>query len=142
MTSAADADAFAVYNLGGVNFMGAIRWDGAGFTSAGLPITPTGLPPDALQPAGGTVIPNQCSSPCLDTGDDRVQSAVWGQNNILWAGLTDACDPGGGVRSCLRLEQFEVTDNTVRTTQDGDAGVPGWDLFYRLWTWTAPGTWW
>jgi hypothetical protein len=128
--SAADADAFAMYNLGGVSFMGAIRWDGVAFVGAALPITPTGLPPDALQPAGGTVIPNQCSSACLDTGDDRVQSAVWGRNNVLWTGLTEACDPGGVLRSCLRFDQFEVTDTTVRIAQDGDVGLPGWDLFY------------
>jgi repeat uncharacterized protein DUF346 len=128
--SVADADAFAAYNLGGVNFMGAIRWDGAAFATAGLPITPTGLPPDALQPAGGTIIPNQCDSPCLDTGDDRVQTAVWGRNNVLWTGLNEACDPGGGVRSCLRLDQFEVTDATLRIAQDGDVGVSGWDLSY------------
>src|SRR5579864_300095 len=57
------------------------------------------------------------------------QSAVWA-NGVLWTGLNDACDSGGGVRACVRIDQFSVTDTGVATVQDGDLGVPGWDLFY------------
>ena len=123
--SVADADAFAVTNLS--QSIELIEWTGSQFYDASFAIAPTSVPPAAHQPA-----PQPSGSPtAIDTGDDRVESAVWdGSNDVLWSALTDGCDPGGGVRSCLRFDQFVVTDSHLGLVQDGDVGAPGWDLYY------------
>jgi Repeat of unknown function (DUF346) len=124
----ADADAFAVTNLVPLeNSIELIKWDGSNFFVSDHAFTPTTPPPYAQQPAGGS---GPCTTPCINTGDDRVESAVWGANGVLWASMNDACEPGGGVRACLRFDQFVVTDSSSSLVQDGDIGVTGWDLYY------------
>jgi hypothetical protein len=85
-----------------------------------LNIQKTNVPPGALQPGTTTT---------LDTGDDRVQSAVWYQGK-LWLTLGDACTPPGDatVRACIRLDQIDTTVNNV--LQDFDKGDRGIYYFY------------
>ncbi|HET9849570.1 MAG TPA: IPT/TIG domain-containing protein, partial [Candidatus Dormibacteraeota bacterium] len=80
-----------------------------------------GDPPDAMQPDGGTF---------LNTGDDRITSAIYLNGNITWV-ANDACQPmqPGPTRSCLRLV---VATASVFTgiSQNYDIGMDGGDLFY------------
>lgn len=86
-----------------------------------LTISPTSVPPTAAQPGGGTI----------DSGDDRFLSAVW-QNDILWTGGSDACQPTGDTqtRSCLRLDQVSTAGASPTLLQDFDVGVSQADLYF------------
>jgi len=77
----------------------------------------TSDPPAAAQPSG----------PSIDTGDDRVLSAVW-QNGTLWATMNDACTVGGATRSCLRLVRAATADPPT-VLEDADLGLAGNDLY-------------
>ena len=78
---------------------------------------PTAVPPPAEQRNGGA----------LDTGDDRLETAVW-QNGTLWATANDACVPGGVTHSCLRV--IEVATGTATVLQDADLALAGNDVYY------------
>ena len=84
-----------------------------------LPIQFTRLPPDAIQPLGMK----------LETGDARVQDAVWDKGN-LWFTFNDACIPSGDTqtRSCFRLVNIDTTVNAVK--QDFDVGSSNLYFFY------------
>ena len=108
----------AVIAVGGVPGLGAVSWQ-----ETDLQIAPTAVPPNAVQPSG----------PQIDTGDDRLLSAVWRQG-VLWAGGDDACLPGGETvtRACLRLFQVATTGSTGTPSlmHDFDIAQPGTYLYY------------
>jgi K319-like protein len=85
-----------------------------------LPIQTTHIPPDALQPGTTTK---------LDTGDARVENAVWYQGK-MWVGFNDACTPPGDMltRACIRFDKIDANTNTV--LQDFDRGDIGVYYFY------------
>lgn len=94
---------------------------GVTWTEYFVTIPSTSIPPDALQPSPG---------PSIATGDDRVQSAAW-WNNQLWTTGNDLCYPDGsdGIpSSCLRVIEVN-TSSTPALTQSFDARVPGSYLF-------------
>ena len=49
-----------------------------------LPRSATSIPPPAAQPG---------APPTIDTGDDRLLSAVWSPANLIWMGGNDGCVP-------------------------------------------------
>jgi hypothetical protein len=67
------------------------------------PIVLADMPPSARQPDPNYV---------LDTGDFRVQDAVWSRG-ILWLGFNEAC-PGGLQIGCVRLIQLDTNPNLIR----------------------------
>ncbi len=73
--------------------------------------TGTHAPPNAQQPGGG---------PLLETGDDRVASAVW-QNSTLWTAANETCPSAAG-SGCIRLLQLDTTSGTVTASEIGGAG--------------------
>jgi hypothetical protein len=87
------------------------------------PMADTTLPPNAVQPGTSTK---------LQTGDDRLLSAVW-QNNMIWTSLTDGnlcsavkpmTEPLG---SCARVIEASTTSDTVQQVlQLGGSG----DFFF------------
>jgi hypothetical protein len=91
---------------------GTINWD-----ESDPAMTPTADPPAAVQPSG----------PTIDTGDDRIQSAVW-QNGMLWATANDACGSGTATRSCMRVLQV-ATGETPAVLGDADLSVAGTHLY-------------
>ena len=85
--------------------------------SSVLPVNLISIPPPAQEPS--TVAgPTQ-----MDTGDFRVQDAVWSQGK-LWLGLNDACQ----TVSCIRLTQIDTAASSV--TQDFDFFASGIYYFY------------
>lgn len=79
--------------------------------------------PDALQ-----------SDPALiNTGDNRVQNAVW-ENNHLWLAVSDGCLVQGedGVHACARYVGIDTTDNeNPFVTMNVDMALDqGQDIFY------------
>ena len=85
-----------------------------------FPIRTTHIPPGALQPGTTTT---------LDTGDARVESAVWYQGK-MWLALNDACTPPADTlsRACIRFDQIDTNTNSV--LQDFDKGDIGVYYFY------------
>ena len=83
-------------------------------------IRTTAVPPSAPQPG---------TKNKLDTGDARVQDAMWADGR-LWLSLDDGCTPPGDnlVRSCARLIEVDTTNATI--AQDFDLGVVGKYVFY------------
>jgi hypothetical protein len=75
---------------------------------------PTSAPPGAVQKG---------SAKLVDTGDDRLQNAIW-QNGVLWTAGNDACVPAGDttLRSCLHLIQVAAGGATPAITQSFDFG--------------------
>jgi len=65
----------------------------------------------------------------LDTGDKRVQDAVWA-NNALWLAHNNRCVPSGDTtaRACLHL--IEINTSTMHVMQDFNYGIIGKYLFY------------
>jgi len=84
-------------------------------TTTAVPIT-GGLPPPTAQQGG--------ASQQLETGDGRIESAVWYQG-ALWGAAAAACTPPGdaAVRSCLRLG--EILTGTMSGRQDVTFGSIG-----------------
>src|SRR3989442_12206866 len=80
----------------------------------------TPVPPSAPQPG---------TKNKLDTGDARVQDAMW-VDGRLWLSLDDGCTPPGDnlVRSCARLIEVDTANATI--VQDFDLGVVGKHVFY------------
>lgn len=83
----------------------------------GSSIAMADLPPSARQPDPSYV---------LDTGDFRVQDAVWSRGG-LWLGFNEAC-PGVLSTACVRLIQVDTNPNTIR--QDFRLSSPSMDYFY------------
>jgi hypothetical protein len=87
------------------------------FTELATPtITPTTAPPRAQQPNGERP---------LETGDDRLLSAVW-QNNTLWTAANEAC-PGSTTSGCIRLLKLDTNAGTV---VESELGTPS-DFVYN-----------
>jgi len=69
----------------------------------------------------------------LDTGDDKIESAVY-RDGLVWLASGDACKKGGKKLACLRLILLSVDDATRNTaprkSQDVDLTRPGLNSFY------------
>ncbi len=122
-----NADPLALVENQGTPTLGVVAVNGTPaqgnvtFTEWDPPIAATGVPPSAQQPG-----PN-----VIDTGDDRLESAVW-QNGVLWTAGNDACIPSGTstTQSCMRFIQLDTGGNSPQVVQDFDAATPGTDLYY------------
>jgi hypothetical protein len=75
------------------------------------------MPPSARQPDPNYV---------LDTGDFRVQDAVWSRG-VLWLGFNEAC-PGGLLITCVRLIQLDTNPDVIR--QDFHLSSASRNYFY------------
>jgi hypothetical protein len=119
--------AWGVFNGGG--FIGV--WKITGTAAAGnvtiteylLPRTSTSVPPAASQPGG---------PPTIDTGDDRLLSAVWTPSNVIWMGGNDGCipPPGAATQSCLRVNTVSTAAATPTLGFDEELSQLGADLYY------------
>jgi hypothetical protein len=85
------------------------------FTEAHLSTGPTNAPPGAVQ-KGSTVL--------VQTGDDRLQNAIW-QNGVLWSAGNASCVPSGdtALRACLHLAQVSTGGPAPAVTQWFDVGL-------------------
>jgi hypothetical protein len=79
-------------------------------------IAATTAPPRAQQPGGARP---------LETGDDRLLSAVW-QNNTLWTAANEAC-PASATFGCIRLLKL---DTNLGTVVESELGTPS-DFVYN-----------
>jgi hypothetical protein len=104
--------ALGIVAITGTPATGNVTW-----TETDPALSQTNSPPNAVQPSGAAI----------DTGDDRLLSAVW-RNGTLATSATDACLVSGLVQSCLRLVEAATSTSTVLT--DGDLGNAGADLYY------------
>jgi hypothetical protein len=95
------------------------------------PVLAATSPPPAAEPGAPAAI---------ETGDDRLLSAVWADGR-LWAAGNDGCIPPGSatVRSCLRLVELQTGDVPPSVLQDLDLAEPGADLYYPAVTVDARG---
>lgn len=102
------------------SFTGTVPNNNVALSVLSLPIQTTHIPPGALQTGTTTR---------LDTGDARVEDAVWYQGKI-WLAFNDACTPSGDTqsRACIRLDQIDTNANKV--LQDFDKGDIGVYYFY------------
>ena len=96
-----------------------------------LTVSTLGSPPAGVQLGTASTV---------NTGDFRVQSAVWFMGK-LWYGLNDACTPSGDtqVRSCVRLTMVDTTTTPFTVKQDFDSGVQGQYFFYPALSMDAKG---
>ena len=90
-----------------------------------LPVSNISAPPTAAQK--GTLLR-------LDTGDYRVQDAMW-SDGMLWLAHDNACKPSGDAytRSCLHLVEIDTgngASGSMKVVQDFDYGISGKYLFY------------
>lgn len=92
------------------------------FPQTDLNIGRTQSPPQARQPGTSQTIP---------TGDDRVSSVVW-RNNDLWAASNNNCQPATDTaeRSCLRVHEVSTAGATPVLVSDNNYGTPGRDFYY------------
>ncbi len=119
--------AYAIYHpyngtkVGVMSFTGVPGISPVSVTETDRSVARTTSPPAASQPGAG--------SPKLDTGDDRLESAVWSNGN-LWAGGNDSCRyrTDTAARSCLRIIHISTATMTVR--QDVDITMVGGDVMY------------
>ncbi len=112
---------------------------GLGPTSTLTLFSITGVPPGLVVPSRQNLAIRSAAVPpsapqagtknSLDTGDVRVQDAMWAQDR-LWLSLGDPCTPSGDntPRSCVRLIEVDTANTTI--AQDFDFGVIGKYLFY------------
>jgi hypothetical protein len=113
--------------LGIISITGSARANTISLAEADRPIAATTTLPSAVQqgPAGTGLI---------DTGDDRLLTAVW-QNNQLWTSNGDGnfCSfpnpTGPGARSCLRIH--EVRTDTVPMTVQQQFTIDTGDFSYH-----------
>ena len=90
------------------------------FTEMATPtIAATTAPPRAQQPGG---------TPPLETGDDRLLSAVW-QNGTLWTAANEAC-PLSATSGCIRLLKIDTTLGSLATVVESELGTPS-DFVYN-----------
>jgi hypothetical protein len=123
--------AFAIFHNYGSATVGLMAFTGTpgvsavSFTETDRGVARTSAPPNAAQPraAAGK------ASPRLDTGDDRLESAVWRAGN-LWASGNDTCRyrTDTSSRSCLRLIHVLTAGMTV--ARDVDITMVGADVMY------------
>jgi len=115
-----DADPFALVQdqagptLGVLAMTGVPGGPPVQFTESHPAVTATNAPPGAVQ---------QGTTRLVDTGDDRLQNAVW-QNGVLWTSGNDACVPAQDTsfRSCLHLVQVSTSGASPVITQSFDFG--------------------
>ncbi len=123
--------AYAIYHNHNSSSVGVLSFTGVpgvslvSFTEKDLPVAHTTAPPSATQPA----IQSGEASPKLDTGDDRLESAVW-RDGELWAGGNDTCryHTDSAARSCLRIIHISTSSMTV--LRDLDITMVGGDVMY------------
>lgn len=74
--------------------------------------------------------PQKGTTDKIDTGDARVQSAVW-RGNVLWTTFNTGCVPSGdtATRACVRLVEV-TTGTTPAVAQDFNLAKSGSYLFY------------
>jgi hypothetical protein len=121
--------AFAIYHNYNTSSVGVLAFTGlpgvspVSFTDNGLVIAHTTSPPSAAQPGQGKLTPR------LDTGDDRLESAVWSGGN-LWAAGNDRCQSAADTtaRSCLRV--LHISTGLMRVIRDVDITMLGGDVMY------------
>jgi hypothetical protein len=122
--------AYAVYHnynsssVGVLAFTGVPGVSSTTFTETDMGVAGTSSPPAAVQPATSSG-----TSPTLDTGDDRLESAVW-ENGDLWAAGNDVCkyQTDTASRSCLRVIHISTSSMTV--VEDVDITMVGGDVMY------------
>ncbi len=75
--------------------------------------------------------PQLGTSATLDTGDNRVQDAVWFQGK-LWLAFDDGCIPLSDiqVRSCFRVVEIDTQASPPQVLQDFDVGQESQYYFY------------
>ncbi|MHB1786444.1 MAG: hypothetical protein ACYCS7_09885, partial [Acidimicrobiales bacterium] len=121
---------YFLYN--GAGFLGVVSVSGnvpLGITlsETDLPIAATGAfaTPSGAQP--GSVLGHSA----IDTGDDRLVSAV-AAGSQLWTAATDQCTPPGDVtlRSCLRLIKVSLVPSGPVIAQDSDYAQVGAYVYY------------
>lgn len=110
-----------------------------GSTSAIALFNITGVPPAAVTVHETNVSVNTITpapsgqqpgtSVGIDTGDSRVQAALW-RSGTLWVGFNDACQVTGSSspRACFRV--VEINTSTGSVLQDFDEGIANADLYY------------
>ncbi len=124
------ATAFAAYHNYNTSKVGVLSFTGipgvstTGFTESDVTIAKTSAPPAAAQPPSGA-----SASPTLDTGDDRLESAVWLQGD-MWTAGNDVCRfrTDKSSRACLRVIQILTTKKTL--ARDVDITMVGGDVMY------------
>jgi Cep192 domain 4 len=103
----------------------------------------TGTPPGtSIDPIGGTLthsmsfppagvqpLPPQGKAEQIDTGDDRIEDALY-RDGSVWASGNSACRPQGDStnRACLRIIQLQASNGTI--IQDFDFGIANTYLYY------------
>ncbi|HEU0318978.1 MAG TPA: hypothetical protein VFR49_16710, partial [Solirubrobacteraceae bacterium] len=123
--------AFAIFHnyasatIGVMSFTGTPGVSPVSFTETDRAVARTSAPPNATQPAEASGSP----SPKLDTGDDRLESAVWRSGN-LWASGNDTCRfrTDTSSRSCLRV--IHVLTGGMTVARDVDITMIGADVMY------------
>ena len=119
--------AYAVYHnynsstVGLLEFTGVPGVSATTFTETDMSIAATSSPPAALQPGK--------TSPTLDTGDDRLESAVWYKGD-LWTAGNDVCRYQGdsAARACLRV--IHISTSQISVVEDVDITMVGGDVMY------------
>ena len=111
-------------NVGVLSFTGVPGVSTTGFTESDVTIAQTSAPPAAVQPPSGG-----SASPTIDTGDDRLESAVWLQGD-LWTAGNDVCrfKTDKTSRACLRVINILTTKKTL--ARDVDITMVGGDVMY------------
>ncbi len=122
--------AYAIYHnynsssVGLLEFTGVPGVSATTFAETDMLVAATSSPPAALQPAtpGGT-------SPTLDTGDDRLESAVWYEGD-LWAAGNDVCRyrTDSAARACLRV--IHISTSQMSVVRDVDITMVGGYVMY------------
>jgi hypothetical protein len=93
-------------------------------------ITATTRPVRAGQPGATFDVNSICTAGCIDSGDDRITSAVY-QNGRLWTGMTESCIPAGDtiLRDCMRLLQV-LTSAPTLILRATDIAANGFYFYY------------
>lgn len=123
--------AFAIYHnynsasVGVLSFTGVPGVSSVSFTEVDRGVARTSAPPPATQPPAA----GKATSQKLDTGDDRLESAVW-RAGELWAAGNDTCRfrTDTASRSCLRV--IHVLTSSMTLTRDVDITTVGGDAMY------------
>jgi hypothetical protein len=126
----ASGTAFAVFHnydsskLGVLAFTGVPGVSTTSFSETDFSIAATSAPPAASQPPIGGH-----ASPTLDTGDDRLESAVWSGGD-LWAAGNDVCRASSdkSSRPCLRVVHISTSQGSL--VRDVDITLVGGAVMY------------
>ncbi len=122
--------AYAIYHNYNSSKVGVLAFTGVpgvspmSFTESDFSIAGTSAPPAAAQPPTG-----HTASPTLDTGDDRLESAVWSGGD-LWAAGNDVCraQVDKASRACLRVIHISTSQRAL--VRDVDITMVGGDVMY------------